>query len=155
MEADSSIFGFETDFAGTLRCIPMCVRLKLDQCGIKVSLKQWNKFPSVERHLLVNELRDSTAEITSYAAHVTRLIETYAGSRVETVEVDSSPEWANPHTIPSRVVNYALELGVTPPSEVKWRALSPLRRFALFKLTRPGHRNDNFIPAMREFGLLQ
>jgi hypothetical protein len=28
------------------------------------------------------------------------------------------------------------------------------QRFALFKLTRPNHDNDNFIPAMREFGLL-
>jgi len=24
----------------------------------------------------------------------------------------------------------------------------------LFKLTRPGHTNENFIPAMREFGLV-
>jgi hypothetical protein len=32
--------------------------------------------------------------------------------------------------------------------------LSVLQRFALFKLTRPGHDNDNLEPAMREFGLL-
>jgi hypothetical protein len=29
------IFGFEVDFGGTPRCIPMSVRLKLDLAGIK------------------------------------------------------------------------------------------------------------------------
>jgi len=28
-----------------------------------------------------------------------------------------------------------------------------LQRFALFKLTRKGHGNRNFLPALREFGL--
>jgi hypothetical protein len=32
--------------------------------------------------------------------------------------------------------------------------LTPLQRFALFKLTRPGHSNENFIPAMWEFSIL-
>lgn len=47
------IFAFELDFGGTLRCIPMSVRLKLDQAGIKLSLKQWNKLPPEERRWLV------------------------------------------------------------------------------------------------------
>lgn len=41
----------------------------------------------------------------------------------------------------------------TAPSPQQWASLTTLRRFALFKLTRPGHDNDNFVPAMLEFGL--
>ena len=33
-------------------------------------------------------------------------------------------------------------------------ALSPLQRFTLVKLSRAKHDNVNFVPAMREFGLL-
>jgi len=40
------VFAFKLDFGGTLRCIPMSVRLKLDQTGIRLSLKQWNKLPA-------------------------------------------------------------------------------------------------------------
>ncbi len=42
-----------------------------------------------------------------------------------------------------------------PPTLTQWAGLSPLQRFAIFKLTRPGHTNENFVPAMREFGLIQ
>ncbi|MDA0674030.1 MAG: hypothetical protein O3C67_10055, partial [Cyanobacteria bacterium] len=31
--------------------------------------------------------------------------------------------------------------------------LIPLQRFALIKLSRPGHENRNFLPACQEFGL--
>jgi hypothetical protein len=43
--------------------------------------------------------------------------------------------------------------GRKPPLVDQWRALSSLKRFTLYKLTRPNHDNDNFIPAMQEFGL--
>ncbi|MEO1182111.1 MAG: nitrate reductase associated protein [Cyanobacteria bacterium J06636_28] len=35
-----------------------------------------------------------------------------------------------------------------------WRSLTPAQRFALIKLSRPSHENRNFIPAMKEFGLV-
>jgi len=35
----------------------------------------------------------------------------------------------------------------------QWKNLNSLQRFALIKLTRGGHENENFIPALREFGL--
>jgi hypothetical protein len=30
------VFGFEADFAGDLRCLPMAVRRKLDLAGVKL-----------------------------------------------------------------------------------------------------------------------
>ena len=45
-------FAFERDFADSLRCIPMSVRLKLDRCGIKLSLRQWSRLTFSERKWL-------------------------------------------------------------------------------------------------------
>jgi hypothetical protein len=39
-------------------------------------------------------------------------------------------------------------------SDAQWQQLKPVRRFALIKLSRPGHENKNFKPALKEFGLV-
>lgn len=148
------VFAFELDFGGTLRCIPMSVRLKLDQTGIKLSLKQWNKLPAEERRQLVEEPCDDLPQIESYKRHLTSLIQKFTMTSVDLVPLDDSPPWANPDSVPERVCVWAGNLGVAPPARDQWAALTPLQRFALYKLTRPGHSNDNFIPAMREFSLL-
>ena len=154
MDINNPIFDFETDFAGTLRCIPMCVRLKLDHCGIKLSLSQWNRMPHAERLQMVSESCDAPANASSYKSFLMQLIKKWTSSNVEEVPLDRAPAWADPSNRPQRLVEYAIALGVAPPSADQWSSLTPLQRFALFKLTRPGHDNDNFIPAMREFGLL-
>jgi hypothetical protein len=153
LEAEWPIFGFETDFAGTLHCIPMSVRFKLDQCGIKLSLKQWNRFAPEERRELVRRTCKTLEHIQVYRERLAKLIETRASSAVEIVATDANPEWANSERVPLRIVSYATALCVTPPSLRQWATLTPLQRFALFKLTRAGHDNDNFVPAMQEFGM--
>jgi hypothetical protein len=153
VEADWPIFGFETDFAGTLHCIPMSVRFKLDQCGIKLSLKQWNRFAPEERRELVRRTCESPQHVQLYKEYLAKLIETRASSAVEVVATDPHPEWADASHVPQRIISYASALSVTPPSVEQWGVLTPLQRFALFKLTRAGHDNDNFVPAMQEFGM--
>ncbi|MDA9701618.1 nitrate reductase associated protein, partial [Prochlorococcus sp. AH-736-L23] len=37
-------FNFEDDFIKDLRCIPLCVRRKLDLIGIKLKLTHWQDF---------------------------------------------------------------------------------------------------------------
>ena len=148
------IFGFEIDFAGTLHCIPMSVRMKLDQVGIKLSLKQWNRLPEPERQALIDRPCEGSARTGAYREFLVAAIEAHTRSPVEYASVDASPPWADASAVPARVVAWAQGLGVPPPSAAQWAALTPLQRFALFKLTRPGHSNENFIPAMREFSLL-
>jgi len=154
MDAAGPIFDFESDFAGTLRCIPMCVRLKLDECGIKLSLKQWNRIPESARHRLVTQACDTPDNMPQYRNFLTKVIETHTSSPVELVDAEVALDWNNGKQIPPRILTYATAIGVAPPSQEQWMALSPLQRFALFKLTRPNHKNDNFIPAMREFGVM-
>jgi hypothetical protein len=154
MDAEGPIFDFETDFAGTLRCIPMCVRLKLDECGIKLSLKQWNRIPADDRRQLVTRACDAPDSVAQYRDFLTKAIEAHTSSQVEFVDAGGNADWTDGSRIPPRILTYAVGLGVAPPSQEQWKALSTLQRFSLFKLTRPNHKNENFIPAMREFGVI-
>src|SRR6516225_6625917 len=149
------IFAFELDFGGTLRCIPMSVRMKLDQVGIKLSLKQWNKLSVEGRRQLLERPCDEPAQIDSYKQYLIALAEETTKTAVELAPVDASPPWADVAVVCERICAWARAVGVAPPTLEQWAALTPLQRFALFKLTRPGHSNDNFIPAMREFSLLR
>jgi len=155
VDTEGPIFKFETDFSGSLHCIPMSVRFKLDECGVKLSLKQWNRFPPQERHALVNARSDTPEHVKSYQQLLLALIEKYASSTAEFVAIDPSPEWSDPERVPPRIVAYTAALGRKPPLPDQWKSLSPLKRFTLYKLTRPNHDNDNFIPAMQEFGLAE
>ena len=154
MSTCSEIFAFEKDFAGALYCIPMVVRRKLDVCGVKVSLKQWNRFALEEREQLVAQNCETQGEVDEYTRYVAKLIETRTNEPAQFVAKDAGAEWNDTKSVPQRVIDYSNERDVTPPTLAQWTALTPLQRFAIFKLTRPGHSNDNFLPAMREFGLV-
>jgi len=41
-------FNFEDDFIKDLRCIPLCVRRKLDLIGIKLKLTHWQDFNLID-----------------------------------------------------------------------------------------------------------
>lgn len=155
MDTEAPIFNFETDFAGALPCIPMSVRLKLDECGVKLSLKQWNRFPKDDRHALVRTRCDTPDRTQSYRKLLLALIEKHSASSPELVAIDPSPQWADSSRVPQRILDYTASLGRKAPSLQQWQSLSPLQRFTLYKLTRANHDNDNFLPAMREFGLAE
>ncbi len=145
------IFEFERDFAGSLRCIPMIVRFKLDHSGVKLSLRQWSHFSRDAREQLARMPCEAPAEVTTYRAILIGLIEACTDEPAKTMEIETSPAWACVDHVPDRVISQAQACGVEPPSLSLWSSWTPLQRFALFKLTRAGHDNDNFEPALREF----
>jgi len=63
-----------------------------------------------------------------------------------------NPPWLDSETIPDTVSEKAASFGDSITLD-QWQTLTPLRRFALIKLSRPSHENKNFQPALREFGL--
>jgi hypothetical protein len=128
--------------------------MKLDQTGIKMSLKQWNRLPPAGRRELVERPCGTVEETAAYKDLLVSQIEAHTRTPVEYASIDASAPWADPTAVPQRVREWAHGLGVAAPSTEQWTALTPLQRFALFKLTRPGHSNENFLPAMREFSLL-
>jgi hypothetical protein len=152
---DARLFAFESDFVATLRCVPMAVRLKLDRCAIKLSLRQWSRFTRADRQALLQAPCRTPAEIAAYRAELVELIARRAGEPAKPLTDPPLPLWEQAQGPPAVVVAFARSLGVAPPASTQWRDLAELERFALIKLTRDNHDNVNFLPAMREFGLLQ
>ncbi|WP_222548179.1 nitrate reductase associated protein [Asaia lannensis] len=152
--AHNALFAFEQDFAGTLRCIPMCVRLKLDLVRIKVSLRQWSQIGADQRRVLLDLPCTTPEQQHVYRDTLVALIERHCDEPVKELVKNDDALWQDAGAVPECVIAQATSDHVDPPSCDSWQALNPLRRFALVKLARSKHENENFVPAMREFGLL-
>ena len=149
----SPFLAFESELERSLKCIPMAVRLKLDQCGIKLSLSDWNQFPEGNRRNLLQARCDEPRQVTRYREALCRLIQVTLGGDPQLIAVPEIPPWDDA-VIPTQVTDKFTQMGVNLPTPTQWRALNTLQRFALVKLTRSAHENHNLIPALREFGLL-
>ncbi len=149
----SQFFEFESDYVESLRCIPMHIRLKLDTCGVKLKLAQWNQFSQSDRHYLVEAPWETDADIQAYRALLHQLVRERTGSAASELAIDPAPDWLNATVIPASVQQKAEEVGVTLEIAA-WASLTPLQRFALIKLSRSGHENHNFLPALKEFHLV-
>ncbi len=149
----SQFFQFEQDFVATLHCIPMLVRFKLDTCGVKLKLDQWNHFTPTDRQELLDRPCTTDAEIQDYRQWLHEVIQVRTGQVAQDLAIDPSPPWLDAAVIPEVVqakaatVDFALQLD-------QWAKLVPLQRFALIKLSRSSHENRNFTPALHEFGLI-
>jgi len=152
---DTRLFAFESDFVSTLRCVPMAVRFKLDRCGIKLSLRQWSRFTREDRQGLLMQPCGGDDEVEAYRVALVALVALRANEIAKPLPEPPCGQWDNIRQVASVVAAYARGLGVRPPSQDEWAALTTLQRFVLIKLTRDNHDNVNFIPAMLEFGLVQ
>ncbi|HEY9704462.1 MAG TPA: nitrate reductase associated protein [Allocoleopsis sp.] len=149
----TTFFQFEADFVDSLQCIPMQVRMKLDTCGIKLKLNQWNRFNQEERQQLVSMSCSSDPEIQTYREFLQNLVTTKIGETAKELVIDPHPDWLNEMIIPSEIQEQAASLGVKINLE-QWQKLTSLQRFALIKLSQSKHENSNFLPALKEFDLV-
>ncbi|MBD2188675.1 nitrate reductase associated protein [Pseudanabaena mucicola] len=145
-------FEFEADFVASLRCIPMQVRYKLDTCGIKLKLQHWHSFSTLQRQRLIDLPCDTDAEIANYRENLRSQVFQNLKEYPSDLPIAVNPEWMQLDLIPNTVINHAknipLEISIS-----QWQALNPLQRFALIKLSTSNHENNNFLPALQEFGL--
>ena len=146
------LFAFESELEARLTYIPLAVRFKLDKCGVKLSLAQWQQLPEGNRRALLGMRCESAVEIADYRRHLQALIRATAGDEPRMVEAGTGP--CDDPDVPSQVTRKTLECGAIPPTPYEWRALTALQRFALIKLSREGDHGRNFMPALREFELL-
>ncbi len=148
-----TFFNFEADFVDSLRCIPMIVRLKLDTCGVKLKLAEWNHFSQAQCQQLVDLPCEQSTEVKAYKEYVSQLIFEHTKHDASLLSIDPHPQWLDDSEIPATIETKAAEEQVQI-SLAQWAYLTPLQRFALIKLTRSQHENNNFLPALKEFGLL-
>jgi hypothetical protein len=147
-------FQFESDFVDSLRCIPMQVRFNLDTCGVKLKLHHWNHFTDPERQALVTAPCSTQADIETYRSQLHRLVRAHTGETPSDLPIEADPAWLDATTIPESVQTQAQTYETAITLE-QWAALTPLQRFALIKLSRSQHENKNFVPALKEFQLIQ
>lgn len=146
------LFAFENDFVRTLRCIPMCVRFKLDRCGIKLSLRQWSRFTLTDRDSLRMLPCQSEREAETYRSELAALVLARSAEIATELKTSPEPAWASPD-VPEEIRAFARPRGFHTPSQGDWSRLTTLERYALVKLSRDKHENANFEPALREFGI--
>ena len=146
-------FRFEEDFIEqNVRCIPMIVRFKMDAVGIKLKLAEWSKFNVAERKELAVRECTTIGELSDYRNLLAQLVVKYTGLGPAYMNIDINPAWARMYEIPVMLEERARDCGIGI-SLLQWRELSNLQRFALIKLSRPGHESKNFIKALMEFGI--
>jgi hypothetical protein len=148
-------FRFEEDFVEEgIRCIPMIVRFKLDNAGIKLALKEWATFNNEEKFQLALMECNNEEAVKKYRATVVTFVKKYTGKDARTLSIENEPGWNNDTTVPGELLLKAAEAGVNI-NTYQWKSLTILQRFALLKLCRSGHENRNFPIALKEFGLMQ
>lgn len=145
-------FDFEEEFIEkNMRCIPMIVRFKMDETGIKLKLKEWSRFNTEERIQLALKPCSSPVEKMNYHNYLTGLVNQYMDYPATQIQIDRQPLWGDlsivPRVLTEKALEYDFEFGLA-----HWRGLTDLQRFTLLKLCRQGHENRNFPKAMREFG---
>jgi hypothetical protein len=149
----AELFQFEADFVDSLRCIPMQVRYKLDTCGIKLKLSDWNQMNLSERAILVELPCSTITETQFYQEYLEKFILERTGVPATQLPIDPLPPWMNTQTVPANIQQKAQEIDATITSS-QWSSLTLLQRFALIKLSLSGHENKNFPKAMAEFNLI-
>lgn len=146
-------FKFEEDFIeANIRCIPMIVRFKLDACGIKLKLAEWSKMTPEERAFFSTLPCETSNEIMQYRLQLESLIFERTGNLTTDFPIMQNPIWGRIDEIPFTIVEKLNEFGWSVLLQ-QWQALSDLQRFALLKLSYPGHENKNFPKAIKEFEL--
>ncbi len=147
-------FDFEKDFVeDNIRCIPMCVRFKLDACGIKLQLREWCKMSLIERNNLASITCETHVEVQKYRKYLKQIIFNHTKNKATELLVEKNPAWKNVHELPELLTERLEEFNWTI-SLFQWMELSNLQRFALMKLCKPGHEQKNFPKAVKEFALV-
>ncbi|WP_219910145.1 nitrate reductase associated protein, partial [Variovorax sp. WS11] len=150
-DAERQFFGFEREFEATLDCMPMSVRLKMDLCGIKLSLAQWRALPAEARRTTLDAQCESHVDVRRLRRFLEWWIREGGGTTPLQIQIDHS-DWQVATRVPDQV-NYVLaSSGLPHLPQPAWARLDDLQRFALCKLTTKGQARTLPV-ALVEFGL--
>lgn len=119
---------------------------------MKLTLRAWNQLDRSVRENLMLLPTELPADIDKYRAYLGDEIKK-TDEAVINMGIDLTPYWLSEDAIPDPISKRAQEKNVHLKDET-WQTLNPLQRFALIKLTRAQHENMNFLPALKEFHLI-
>lgn len=147
-DSSSHCFSFEQDFIGNWRCIPLCVRRKLDLVGVKLKLNHWLALEQQQRQELV-DWSDAPTHWSGLREHLRDLTREMADGVAKDLPPAVDEAWQQVNAVPAVIAEAAQKRGVSISSGA-WAGLSELDRFALCKLARPGHDHHNLDAAFIE-----
>ena len=145
-------FAFEADFSGDLRCLPMAVRRKLDLAGVKLKLVHWHGLQPLERQRLL-EWPDDLAALQALRDWLLERSRQLPEGPAKPLEPALGCDWQQGEQLPA-VLAAACEQLALPLRPGAWTDLQELQRFALVKLSHPGHEHRNLPRALQEFGVV-
>jgi hypothetical protein len=140
----SGLFAFEREEFSNLNWIPMLIRYRLDRCGLKLSLKGWQKLPFAERARLLELEFRGDEEVQAWISCLKNALAVHEGEPPTPMS-----RWENPAEIPLNV-RELLELG---SKEVNWGLLSPIQQYVLCKLASGKTPQRYFSQALVEFSI--
>jgi len=144
----SHCFAFEQDFVGSWRCIPLCVRRKLDLIGLKLKLSHWLELSQAQRQQLV-DWPDQAEALQQLREQLQAWTRPMADGEARPLPVAEAEPWQRSKPIPEEVQRAARQRQVGLSAQ-QWAELGELERFALCKLARPGHDHHNLEAAFAE-----
>jgi len=144
----SHCFAFEQDFVGSWRCIPLCVRRKLDLIGLKLKLSHWLELSQAQRQQLV-DWPDQAEALQQLREQLQAWTRPMADGEARPLPVAVAEPWQRSKPIPEEVQRAARQRQVGLSAQ-QWAELGELERFALCKLARPGHDHHNLEAAFAE-----
>jgi hypothetical protein len=129
----------------------MAVRRKIDLAGVKLKLQHWNELDESERTELL-AWDDAPAAIEALRAHLMQRTASLSPGQAKELPRSIGEPWQQSSQLPGVLAASCAQLGLSVGVE-DWAALDELQRFALVKLSHPGHEHRNLPRALVEFGL--
>ena len=87
-------FNFEDDFIKDLRCIPLCVRRKLDLIGIKLKITHWQDFNLIEKNKIV-DWPDSKNDLIDLKTFLKEITSNSKYGEAKEIEISINQPWQN------------------------------------------------------------
>ncbi len=147
---NNKVFAFEGSEAIRLDLMPFTVRMKLDTCHIKISLKQWQSLAISDRRVLVSMPCGSNAEVQPYTDQLTKMLAAISESKVQSVP--HAPLLPSEDQLPAPVRNQVGKAG-GHINDNAWSKLTDLERYALVKLSRDERHVETLALALHELNL--
>jgi len=141
-------YQYEAAYYSDLSRLPLDFRRKLDICGIKLSLKDWQTFSLEERVILCHLPCETGEEIEALTRYIDFLSQRYCGRRVERIAPLNLMLW-HVVAVPKAVVERSAALGPVVTID-EWRRWPSHHRYALYKTAASENQPEAFAQVLKQ-----
>ena len=142
-------FSFEAEIYCTLDCVPMTVRRKLDQIGLKIGLADWRALGHGERLAICHLPADLADEREALRAFVAEAVGRAGGAPPRELPQSERLAADPPPQLPASLAENARAAGMVL-NQTMWDKLDPDERYVLMKLSGPD-RAEKLQLVLKEF----